>query len=192
VAPLLAPLMPPSALLTALSSSHLVGGEQLLHLVGDRLGRLGGAGVAERGAHFVGDRRHRAGPQLVDEFEVVLCPAHVAGGAEAVDPRGVVVHGAAVGVDLGDELGDREAAGVGELAEEPLAGLFGLFDDLGDVAGVVAELAVGAGVEAALDAEHEQDQDDQPAAQGKAAPQHDLLAFWSSSRPLASSRPAYW
>ena len=71
-------------------------------------------------------------------------------------------------------------ARVGELAEEGFAGLFGLFDDLGDVAGVVAELAVGAGVEAALDPEHDQDQDDQAAAEGEAAPQHDLLAFGSA------------
>ena len=110
---------------------------------------------------------HRAAAQLVGQLEGALGVAHVAGGAEAVDPGRVVVHRAAVGVDLGDELGDREAARFVELVEEVFAGLLGLFDDLGDVARVVAEGAVGAGVEAAADAEHDQDQQEQAAAEGK-------------------------
>ena len=82
----------------------------------------------------------------------------------------------------------ESVARVFELFEERFARLLGLFDDLGDVAGVVAELAVGAGVEAALDPEHDQDQEDQAAAQGKPAPQHDLLAFGSTLGPLAPGR----
>ena len=82
--------------------------------------------------------------------------------------------------------------GSASLPKKALLVWFGLFDDLGDVAGVVAERAVGAGVEAALDAEHDQDQDDQAAAEREPAPQHDLLAFGAALRPLATSRPACW
>ncbi len=127
--------------------------------------------------------------QLVDQLERVLGVAHVAGRAEAVDAAGVVVHRAAVGVDLVDEFGHREAAGFVELVEEGLAGLVGLFDDLGDVAGVVAQRPVLARVEAALDPEHDQDQQQQAAAEREPAAQQDLLTFGATARPWPSTRP---
>ena len=86
-----------------------VAGEQLLHLVGDRRRRLlGRRRRRARCSSCSAISVHRAAAQLVDEFERALRVAHVAGGAEAVDAAGVVVHRAAVGVDLGDELGHRE------------------------------------------------------------------------------------
>ena len=48
--------------------------------------------------------------------------------------------------------------------------------------------AVLAGVEAAADAEHDQDQDDQPGAQRQTAPQHDLLAFGTALWASATAR----
>ena len=97
--------------------------------------------------------------QLVGQLERVLGVAHVAGRVEGVNAGGVGVHRAAVGADLGDEVGDREAARIGELVEQRFAGLVCLVDDLGDVSRVVAEGAALARVEAALHPEHDQDQD---------------------------------
>ena len=161
--------------------------QQHPHLPGDRFGRLLRADVAQCGAHPVGDRGHRRAAQLVDQLQRVLGARHVARRVEPVDPGSVVVHRAAVGVDLGDELGDREVAGVRELAEEVLAGLLRLVDDLADVARVVAQCPVLAGVEAAAHAEHDQDQDQQPDPEGEGAPEQDLLALGTAWRARSAA-----
>ena len=112
---------------------------------------------------------------------------HVAGGVEGVDPLGEVVDRAAVGADAGVELGHGELARVGEFVEEALADLFGFFDDLGHVARVVAQRPVLAGVEAALDPEHDQDQDEQPGAERERAAQQNLLSFGTTGRPAPAA-----
>jgi hypothetical protein len=149
----------------ALGVDH-VGGEEGLHLARDAVDRLlGGLPAPERGGDLVGDLGQALGAQVEHELEVALGRAHVAGDVEPLGALDVVLGGQAQLVDL-DLQALRVARAVGHALEERLAHrLVGVVDDRRDVAVVVLQRVGLAAVQAALEAEDDDDGEDRERAE---------------------------
>ena len=96
-----------------------VAGEQLLHLLGDRRGRLLRADVAERGAHFSAISPSRR-PAVRRRFRARSVRGPSRRGAEPFDPAQVAVDRAAVGVDLATNSVTESSPGSSSLPKKPL------------------------------------------------------------------------
>ena len=156
-----------------------VAGEELAHVLGDPVDRVGAALLAERGRDVVGDPGERVAAQLVGLDELRLGAGELIGRVEPLDPLQQGLGGAAVGGDLRLEV---ERVGVRrrvlEALEELARELVRLLDDRLQVRGVVLEPAFLAGVQAALDREQQEDDQDHADPERDHAAQHQLtLAF---------------
>ena len=147
---------------------------------------LGGLPAAERGGDLVGDLGQALGAQVEHELEVALGRAHVAGDVERLRALDVVLGGQAQLVDLDLQL-RRVARAVGHALEERLAHrLVGVVDDRRDVAVVVLQRVVLAAVEAALEAEDDEDGEDRERAEADRLAQAGGLAIRWGSRTTAA------
>ena len=145
-----------------------VAGREDLHLRVDRVARLlrllaAGAQVLELG----GDPLERVVAQFEGEDDLLLGAFDVARCVEALGAVEQALRGALVALDLGVEA--DVTAGIGcaalEALEEVVAELLGLGGDRAEIADVVLVAAVLAGVEAAAEGDHDQDQEDDRAEQ---------------------------
>ena len=125
--------------------------------------------------------------EVVREVQLALSRAQVPGGVEVVDAGVEGVGRPAVGVDLGAK-GEcaRVARRIGDPAEECLRELLSLRGDRREIARVVLVSAVLASVEAALDPEDQQDDDEHEDAEPHGPPHHDLAV---TVRCAAKRRP---
>ena len=140
-----------------------VAGEEGLHLGRDPLDRVVAPLIPERGRDVLGDPGKAVPAQLERLQELVLRVGELVGHVEPLDPLQEALSGAAIGCDLGFDLELRQPPRrVLEAAEELLGELIRLVHDPVEVGDVVLEAALLARVEAASDAQQEQDQDDAP------------------------------
>ena len=126
-----------------------VGGDEVLHVLGDLGDRLLAALVAERRPDLVRDRGEAVAAQLEGEHEVGLRRLELARRVEVLSPVDEPLGGAAIRLDLGLELELGEVLGVVEAREEPSLSCCDSATSEFEVADVVLELALLAGVEAA-------------------------------------------
>ena len=158
-----------------------VGRDEGLHLRGDRQHRrLGGRGVRRaRRRDLLGDLPHRLLDEAEREQEVALRGLHLARDAEPLRLARVALRDEAQLVDLRRHVDGGGAAG-GQRGEEVVDVGVGLLDEARGVAVVVLERLLLAAVEAALDAEDEQEGEHDDEGRRPEAAHRELL--WIDAR----------
>src|SRR5919201_1391675 len=168
-----------------------VGGEERLHLAGDLVvGVLLRLPPALGAGDLVGDLAQRRGAEVEHELEVALGGLDLVTRAQALGARGVLVGGEAQLVDLDLEVAALARAVAHQLEERLHHPVVRVGDDRGDVPVVVLERALLAVVQAALDAEDDQDHEEEADAEEDRLTDEQRLAIrWATGRPGRGRRP---
>jgi hypothetical protein len=164
-----------------------VAGVELAHRVRDLLDRVRGLVVGRGGGHVLGDGVEAVPAQAEGQRGRALGVTHLIRDADRLGPVQQRLGGAP---QARDPVAKLDLRAVVDRLEEVLPALFGLGHDRADVRGVVAQPAIGAGLQAAADADHDQDQEADADADRDQAAHQNLLAL--SLRPRRAPRWALW